>query len=146
MDFSKFDEFTKTLAEPTSRRRALKTLAVTVVGGIFGFGKVGDALASTDAPAQCRPVGSFCRTNRQCCSHFCNRFTLTCSCPPGLRRCGHSCCPPGFMCTPSGCRRPRRICPFGCPPGRPCVPGCGRPPGPCRFGCSPGRPCRPGCM
>src|SRR2546425_546244 len=122
MDFSKFDEFTKELAAPTSRRGALKTLAATVVGGIFGFGSVSTAEASTDV-LTCRPLGRKCKFSWQCCSGFCSHSSGKCS------------------------RRPRSGggggCQYGCAPGAPCVPGCSS--GACQYGCAPGAPCVPGC-
>ena len=38
MDPTKFDQFTKVLANSTSRRRALKGFVVATVGGLFGLG------------------------------------------------------------------------------------------------------------
>src|SRR5258706_373038 len=63
MDSTRFDEFTKALAKRTSRRQALKTLAATTVGGIFGLSRVGHADARL-----CRDLGQNCSSNAECCS------------------------------------------------------------------------------
>ncbi len=65
MDSSRFDEFTKALASSISRRQALKSIAATVIGGIFGLGRASDVLAD------CQPFGHPCASNGDCCSGFC---------------------------------------------------------------------------
>jgi hypothetical protein len=65
----KYDELTKSLAQSVTRRAALKK---------FGLGLAGIALASfglankAEAPkGGCKPGGSFCQHNSQCCSGNC---------------------------------------------------------------------------
>ena len=65
-----FDELTKSLAQSVTRRAALKK---------FGIGLAGMALACfglanrTEAAkgGNCRPFGSRCSNNNQCCSGYC---------------------------------------------------------------------------
>jgi len=86
MDSTRFDEFTKALATRTSRRQALKTLAATTVGGIFGLSWVGHADARL-----CRDLGQNCSSNAECCSSYCPNTTYQCACAPGLTGCNGTC-------------------------------------------------------
>ena len=52
MDSSRFDEFTKALATPASRRQALKTLAATAFGGVLALSGIGTAFAKKCPPGQ----------------------------------------------------------------------------------------------
>ena len=45
MEPTRFDEFTKVLATPTTRRQALKAIAATTLGGLLGLGGIGTAFA-----------------------------------------------------------------------------------------------------
>jgi hypothetical protein len=64
----KFDDLAKGLAQSVTRRGALKQ---------FGLGFAGIALATlglankAEAAPNCRPSGSRCRHNHQCCSGVC---------------------------------------------------------------------------
>ena len=67
----KFDELTKTIAQSVTRRGVLKK---------FGLGFLGIALASLGLEnraeaGKCRPPGSSCSHDSQCCSGFCQRFS-----------------------------------------------------------------------
>ncbi len=123
MDSSRFDEFTKILVNGTSRRQALKTIAATVVGGVFGLSRAGEALAS-----HCRHLGHTCEHNTECCSGFCHDGR--CRCLPDQQRCDQQCCSPGSFCFEGECI----FCPEGsricndhcCPPDSFCT----------EFGCA----------
>src|SRR5712692_5729628 len=96
MNSSRFDEFTKTLARPTSRRQVLKALGATVAGGIFGLRKVDHASAS------CKPLGHTCSKPSQCCSGYCSPQKI-CACQPPTVICGTLCCPAGQVCCNGNC-------------------------------------------
>ena len=74
---SKFDELAKSMAQSVTRRGALKQ---------FGFGLAGMALAcfglanKTEAGASghCRPNGTPCRFDDQCCSYLCDNNHCVC--------------------------------------------------------------------
>ena len=76
---NKFDELTKQMAQSVTRRGALKTF-----GAGLGLGLAGMALAclglanTTEAKAGgnggCKPAGSPCNSNSQCCSGACAIF------------------------------------------------------------------------
>ena len=95
MDPRRFDELTKVLATPTSRREALKAIAATTMGGMLGLSGIGKVFAAAPCSRdQCR--------NRVCCPEFfCDQTTLTCvDCiPSGDRGCRSvwECCP-GLVC------------------------------------------------
>ncbi len=103
MDPSKFDDLTKAMATSTSRRKALKTIAATTLGGILGLGGIGTVFAKPT----CKPNGHGCGTNKQCCSEYCDQTTSTCACQPGT--CNSFCtCPSGQVCSGGQC-----VCPPG---------------------------------
>jgi hypothetical protein len=140
MDPSKFDDLTKAMATSTSRRKALKTIAATTLGGILGLGGIGTAFAKPT----CKPNGHGCGNSKQCCSGFCDPTTTTCGCPTGQTNCSGTCidlssdnhncgscgnvCPAGQMCSSGQCV---------CPPGTTklcngtCAHTCGNCPGGC---------------
>jgi len=64
-----FDELAKGLAQSVTRRQALKR---------FGVGLAGMALAcfglANKAEAGCKPLGSVCTHNSECCSGYCNNL------------------------------------------------------------------------
>ena len=63
---NKFDELTKNLAQSVTRRAALKKFGVGLAGmALACFGLAGKAYAG------CRPGGSVCTNNNQCCSGIC---------------------------------------------------------------------------
>jgi hypothetical protein len=97
MDGSRFDALTKSLTEPGTRRRLLAGVVATVLGavGLRGAGA-----------AACRPPGSVCRENANCCSAICKPKDRT-----GRRRC--ACSPPSLDCDGQ--------CLCGCFPGETCA-------------------------
>ncbi len=97
MDPSKFDEFTKALVDPTSRRQALKTIIASAFGGFLTLTGTHDALA------HCKPLGKHCRSGDECCSGFCNHKTHKCACPGHRRPCNGQCCPHGSVCVDGEC-------------------------------------------
>lgn len=70
MDTNRFDNLTKTLAEPQSRRRFIGILGA-VVGGLFGGTAVASAAPRDDKPSKCYGEGSSCTNAKQCCSGTC---------------------------------------------------------------------------
>ncbi len=131
MESSRFDEFTKALVTSTTRRRALRTLAVTL-GGVLGLGKVSVAFAEADPPyngAQSHTTNFDCGfgclagydcVNGQClCGGQPCPFGFLCSngqcvCPCGQTHCGDQCCPYGYVCSNGQCVCPIPPC---CPQG-----------------------------
>jgi hypothetical protein len=95
MEPTRFDDFTKVLATPTSRRQALKAIAATTMGGMLGLSGMGKVFAAAPCSrGQCR--------NRDCCTGlFCDQTAHTCvACiPSGHRGCRSvwECCP-GLVC------------------------------------------------
>lgn len=107
MDGRRFDAMTKTLTSATSRRRVLRGLAGTVLGGL------GVAVGRTEAeaavcPSGKRSFGSFCSSNDQCQTGFCFKpdgGNNRCLCRDINRQpCGGPCssCPQGNLCG-NGC-------------------------------------------
>ena len=108
MEPSQFDEFTKALATPTSRRQALKRLVAGTFGGLLALSGIGTAFASkcppglTDCggkcvdtkkdPNNCGVCGTKCKSGL-CVNGLC--------CPPGAIQCGNSCC--SFTCQNGQC-------------------------------------------
>lgn len=122
MEDHKFDELTKRLAGPVSRRTALKAAVVTALGGAFGLGKLTETGAQATAP--CVPGcsraiactgGAVCCTNRtQPCGRcvvcppgkVANAACNGCACPVGTTPCGAGCfgaCPSGQTFNTSTC-------------------------------------------
>src|SRR5579859_134800 len=93
MEAQQFDDLTKRLAAPVSRRTAVKAALVTAVGGVFGLGKVSGAAAS--CPTGYQPCGNRCV---YCPSGTVNTTTCAC-CAPGTTPCGVYCssCPSGTV-------------------------------------------------
>lgn len=115
MDDRRFDTFTRTLADVTSRRILFKSMLAAV----------GSAALSSVRPggvAACSPVGTACtkRTAADCCSGFC--VNGVCGCPKGTVDCGGACvdtrsdarncgacgqaCPAGQTCQNGACACP----------------------------------------
>ena len=64
---NKFDELTKNLAQAVTRRAALKKFGLGLAGmalACFGFAKKAEA-------GSCKPGGSICHDNSECCSGYC---------------------------------------------------------------------------
>jgi len=104
MEPSQFDELTKSLATPTSRRQALKTLAATTFGGLFALRGLGTVFAKKQCPPGLTNCGGKCVDTKndpnncgvcgtKCKSGLCVNGLC---CPPGAVKCGNSCC--SFTC------------------------------------------------
>jgi len=111
MESSRFDELTKSLATATSRRQALKTLAVTTFGGILALSGLGNAFAKTCPPGKKLCAGKCVDTKTD--PHNCGVCGTVCKsglcvnglcCPPGAIKCGNSCC--SFTCQNGKCVPP----------------------------------------
>jgi hypothetical protein len=88
MQDTQFDQLSKTLAQATSRRQALKLFAASGVGGAFAlFGAEG-----AGAVGRCKQGGYKCRQNSECCSGFCDPSTSACACPAGQVECANGRC------------------------------------------------------
>ncbi len=87
-----FDEVSKALAAPHTRRQALKLFGATAVGGLVSL--IGVGRASAADPGRCRRAGQGCRRSSECCSGICSP-SGTCACPPPKvpDRQGHCVCP-----------------------------------------------------
>jgi hypothetical protein len=122
MEPTKFDDFTKALATAASRRQALKAIGVAL-GGALGLSRIGTVFAD-----QCKPPGTKCFKNQQCCSKVCCNGKCCDSgqsCQSGMCACvpnGGSCtsdnqCCLGLCCDGTCCSiGTSGIC---CPPGYP---------------------------
>jgi hypothetical protein len=142
MESPRFDQLTKVLAGSTSRRRALKTIAVATGGGVLGLSATGTAHASSSACAVfCAAVfGTDIPAAAQCISDAAHQTGLCYSCGPaspggGVTPCaicctrttsgfcasysGAACCPSGQACQNGTCAE---ICPSG--QSVQCVPVC----------------------
>lgn len=93
MDPTKFDELTKVLVSPTSRRQALKALAATAVGGFLSISGIGTVFAKKT----CQSPANSCHNDKECCSGTC---------------CEGLCCGQGQICSRGTC-----VCAPGTHPG-----------------------------
>jgi hypothetical protein len=64
---NQFDELTKSLAQSLTRRAALKKLGV----GLAGMALACFGLAKNAAASRCKPAGTQCNRNTDCCSGRC---------------------------------------------------------------------------
>lgn len=125
MDDQKFDELSKALAAPVSRRRAMKLVAATAGGTALSL--IGPR---TGSAARCRRAGQPCRQSSDCCSRLCSDTTKRCVCPPPrVNERGNCVCPQGTIscgnpptefspcCAPDLCCGNNQFC---CPPQAPC--------------------------
>jgi hypothetical protein len=144
MSDQSFDELSKALAAPLSRRRAVKLFAATAGGTMLSL--MGPRRASAVIPGRCRNAGTICRQSSECCSGLCDANTGRCVCraprvnvrgrcvcPAGTTTCGDAgefsdCCAPELCCDNFFCCRPGShcsTCDFGfmtcCPTGTNCV-------------------------
>ncbi len=119
MEPSQFDELTKALATPTSRRQALRTFVATTLGGILGLAGIGTAFAKP----KCHRAGLGCDTNSNCCSglYCANGKCTTC---PALPACNSGCpCPSGQVCQSGQCVTPCVANGGQCTSGQDCCSG-----------------------
>lgn len=102
MTSSKFDNLTRSLANSTSRRETMKILFAGALGGVLGFGGLGMVQA-----ASCKPLGSACTRDRDCCSGLCTgTVATTCDCGQSGATCNrNSNCCPGFHCSNGKCKK-----------------------------------------
>lgn len=87
MDGNRFDALTRTMAQGTTRRRALHA----ALGGLAGSVLALTGRAAADA-ATCQPAGGICLPNSRCCDGTCDPRTHRCVCPAGLIASGGRCC------------------------------------------------------
>jgi hypothetical protein len=67
---NQFDELTKNLARSVTRRAALKKFGLGLAGiALAAFGLANKAEAAK--AGNCKPSGSKCKNNNQCCSGYC---------------------------------------------------------------------------
>ena len=101
MDDHRFDDLTRALSAPASRRAALRGLAGAALGAVAA------ALGRDEAAAThtvCRHHGKPCRRAAQCCSGRCTAAGV-CKCPTGTTKCGSTaCCPAGQTCVNGVCQ------------------------------------------
>jgi len=137
MDPTKFDELTKSLATPTSRRQAVKTLAASAFGSMLAFSGLDRVFAMT---GRCRPGLTLCHgkcVNTKTDPKNCGVCGTVCvsglcvnglCCPPGTINCNNSCCDGtclnGTTCCPTGQTCGTTCCPIGqvCLNGTTCCP------------------------
>ena len=79
---NKFDELTKSLAQPVTRRGALKKLTISL--GSVALAALG---LSNHAHADGLPSGSGCKNNSDCASRVCQHYKIPCG--PTKDICGH---------------------------------------------------------
>jgi hypothetical protein len=97
----RFDELSKTLAASTSRRRFLKVAAAAAAAGVLSLVRAPEAGANHNH--KCRGEDQRCRSNAECCTHFCMEGHCACATPcPGATQgtVTTECCAPGDLCCP----------------------------------------------
>lgn len=110
MDSGRFDEASRRIARARNRREVLAVAAGAVAAAIgiplrsSWLGNAGRTVA-----AVCRPGGTVCLRNGDCCSGFCRQPDGTgrqyCACEAGSTPCGaHVCCAAGTVCVAGVCR------------------------------------------
>src|SRR6266851_2008797 len=132
MDPTKFDELTKSLATPTSRRQAIKTLAASAFGSILAFSGLDRVFART---GHCPPGLTLCHgkcVNTKTDPKNCGVCGTACvsglcvnglCCPPGAINCKNSCCD-GTCLNGNTCCPTSRVCgSICCPAGMICQGG-----------------------
>jgi hypothetical protein len=89
VDHDRFDQLTRVLATPSSRRTALRRIAALAAGGLLaGRGMTTIAAPKADKPTKCYGAGSHCTNGKQCCSGVCTN---------------RQCAGDGTVCTPLTC-------------------------------------------
>jgi hypothetical protein len=101
-----FDELSRAMASPRSRRGVMKMM-MTAAAGATAAAVLRPFRAEAVCPAGAPVCGSGCCQARESCSDP----STVCCCPSGTTPCGKSCCRNGVACVD----RARGIC--GCPPG-----------------------------
>jgi len=115
MEDSRFDELTKALSTPTSRRQALKTFTATTLAGILSLSSLDKVFAK-----HCTANGHKCRSSKDCCSGLCDPTTSTCVCPPSPA-CNSECpCPSDSTCINGTCCPNQLACGSVCCSGGTC--------------------------
>lgn len=111
MESIRFDDLTKTVAEATSRRRALQGLAAGAAA-LLGRLVAAPAAAQLNAAACVRP-GKYCRGRNQCCGRAkCRRNR--CRCPRRTRPCRHECIRRHQCCSSRDCHASQRCLKHRC--------------------------------
>ncbi len=80
MDSDRFDDLSRKLARPRSRREALRLFGAAVAGLVVG--KPADAAPRSDKPKKCYGGGSLCTNAKQCCSGICTNRQCAPEIPP----------------------------------------------------------------
>jgi hypothetical protein len=113
----RFDELSKTLAASTSRRRFLKVAAAAAAAGVLSV--VGAPEAAASHRKSCRESGDNCRSDAECCTHFCGSGHCACAvnCPGATTGTGAittECCAPGDVCCGGKClKQSQTLCSGG---------------------------------
>ena len=105
MDGNRFDDLARALAGIRTRRGVLRAIGVALGVGVAGAVVLDD---DSDAAQVCRPGGTICSKNGDCCSNDCNPRDNTgrryCACQAPLAPCGaHGCCKAGEVCVNGSC-------------------------------------------
>ncbi len=109
----RFDDFTRTMAAPHSRRSVLKAVGVAAVGATAAtILKPFRGQATVGCPTGAPACGQGCCQKGETCSNP----STGCCCPAGTTPCGDTCCSKGIACVDSGagiCGCPARTTPCG---------------------------------
>jgi hypothetical protein len=97
MDGRRFDEISRSLANPRSRRGMVKGIAGGVLAGALSLVGAGDVTAR-----KCRDAGKNCKSDTECCSRYCDPNTYSCAATPPVATCDPA-CPPGASCLGGEC-------------------------------------------
>ncbi len=135
MEPSQFDELTKSLATPTSRRQAIRRIAAGALGGLLAIAGIGGTALASKCPPGLTDCGGKCVDTKKdpnncgtcgtkCQSGLCVNGLC---CPVGAVDCHNSCC--SFTCCNNVCTNTQSdvnncgSCGHVCPPGDSCVNG-----------------------
>lgn len=80
MDNDRFDDLSRKIAQPRTRRESLKILGAAVAGLVFG--RSAEAAPKADKPSKCYGGGSHCTNGKQCCSGICTNRQCEPEIPP----------------------------------------------------------------